>query len=128
MRWETNVAAVQPFLVPLRRALHPPPPRSDVDYRVLPARGANFVLKREAAQWLAGEAFAALHITNHAAAVESLQALLALTELHREDPTLVNLMIRVAISGLAFDVTGHALQLPGWSERAGLTGFGADSA
>jgi hypothetical protein len=113
--WEAEVAAMQPALGDLHRALHAPAPRSDVDYRVS-LRGADFVLKREAAQWLAGEAFAALHATNHAVAVGSLKALLALTELHREDPTLVNHMILVAISGLAFDMTCVALQLPGWSE------------
>jgi type II secretory pathway pseudopilin PulG len=115
-RWQTNVVASRPFLEALRQALRSPPPRSDIDYRVLPMRGSDFVLRREAAHWLAGGTFAALHATNRAAAVESLKALLALTELHRDDPTLVNQMIRVAISSVAFEVTCHALQLPGWSE------------
>jgi len=114
--WEAEVAAMQSPLDELRRALRTPAPRSDVDYRAPSARGPDFVLKREAAQWLAGEAMVALRATNHAAATESLKALLALTELHREDPTLVNHMIPVAISGLAFDVSCVALQLPGWSE------------
>ena len=114
--WEAEVAAMQSPLNELRRALRSPAPRSDVDYRVPGARLPDLVLKREGAQWLAGEALAALHDTHHAAAAESLNALLALTELHREDPTVVNHMIRVAISGLAFEVSCTALQLPGWSE------------
>jgi hypothetical protein len=114
--WEAEVQAMRPHLDELRRALRSPAPRSDIDYRVPGARGPDFVLKREAAQWLAGEAMAALRATNHTAASESLKALLALTELHREDPTLVNQMMQVAISGLAFEVTCVALQLPDWSE------------
>lgn len=114
--WEAEVAAMQSPLDELRRSLRLAAPRSDIDYRVPGARLPDFVLKREAAQWLAGAALAALHATNHTAAAESLKALLALTELHREDPTLVNQMIRVAISGLAFDVSCVAFQLPGWSE------------
>jgi len=114
--WESEVAAMQSPLDELRRALRSPAPRSDIDYRAPGARFPDYVLKREAAQWLAGEALAAVHATNHAATTESLKALLALTELHREDPTLVNQMIRVAISGLAFEMTCTALQLSGWSE------------
>ena len=114
--WQAEVTAMQPTLAGLRQALRSPAPRSDFDYRVATVRGSDFVLRRQAAQWLAGETLAALHATNHAAAVESLQALLALTELHREDPTLLNQIIRVAISGLAFDVTCAALQSPDWTD------------
>jgi hypothetical protein len=114
--WEAEVAAMQSPLDELRRALRSPAARSDVDYRAPAARFPDYVLKREAAQWLAGEAMVALRATNHTAAAESLKAVLALTELHREDPTLVYQMIRVAISGLAFDITCAALQLPAWSE------------
>ncbi len=114
--WEAELEVARPHLEEVRRALQAPARRSGIDYRSPFAKGPNFVQKRVAAQWLAGEALAAAHATNNAAALESLQALLSLVELHREDPTIVNQMIRVAIGGLAFDTTCTALQTPGWTE------------
>ena len=49
-------------------------------------------------------------------AQDALCAVTALARLHRNDLTLVNQMIRVAITGLAFDTTWPALQVPGWTE------------
>src|SRR6185369_5645135 len=51
-----------------------------------------------------------------AGAQDTLHALTALARLHRNDVTLFNQMIRVAIAGLAFYATWPALQVPGWTE------------
>jgi hypothetical protein len=115
-RWESELEVMGPHLEELHRILRSPAGRSSIDYRNSFAKIPNLVGRRVAAQWLAGEAFAAAHATNNAAALEALQALLASVELHREDPTLAHLMIRVAVSGLAFDATCAVLQSPGWTD------------
>jgi hypothetical protein len=82
----------------------------------------TFIQKRAAGQWLACEALGRLHAGDLPAAQESLRALARLTRLHQEDLTLVNQMIRVAITGLSFEVTWAALQSSDWTEAqlAGL--------
>lgn len=98
----------------LRVALKNPASQSNLNYHN--PGPYNFVANRCAAQWLACETIERLHAGDLAGAQAALRALTALTRLHQNDLTLVNLMIRVAIGGLAFEVTWPALQLPGWTE------------
>jgi len=76
----------------------------------------NFVAVRKASQWLMGDAIGALHARDRKRAGEDLRALLHLLEANRDEPTLVNQMIRVAIGGLAVSTTWEALQTDGWTE------------
>jgi len=77
----------------------------------------QFVEQRNAAQWLGAELIFALHEQNLPLVWSDLHALTQLVHLHGEDPTLVNQMIRAAVSGLALAGTWEALQAPGWREE-----------
>jgi hypothetical protein len=77
-----------------------------------------FVGMRTAAQWLAGDAMAALHGGQLSRAQADLHALVQLAQFNRDDLTLVSQMIRVAIAGLAMDTTWEALQAEGWTEES----------
>jgi hypothetical protein len=77
-----------------------------------------FVGMRIAAQWLSGEAIAALHAGQPRRAQANLHALTQLAQFNRDDLWLVSQMIRVAIAGLALDLTWEALQAEGWSEES----------
>ena len=78
----------------------------------------NHVAVREAAQWLSAAALYDLHENRLSAAQQRLHASIKLIRLHRDDANLVSQMIRVAIAGLALDVTWAALQRPGWTESS----------
>ena len=78
---------------------------------------APFVQLRTAAQWLMGDAIAALHASQLDRARGDIHALTQLAQFHREDLTLVSQMIRTAIAGLGLETTWEALQAPGWSEE-----------
>ena len=84
-----------------------------------------YVAMRTAAQWLAADTVAALHAGDRHRARSNIHALVRLTQLNSEDPTLVAQMIRVAITGLAGNVTWEALQSPKWTE-ADLTALQKD--
>lgn len=75
-----------------------------------------FVQLRTAAQWLTADLVLALQADQKARARADVVALAQLAQLHREDPTLVSLMIRTAITGLGLTATWEALQADGWSE------------
>ena len=75
-----------------------------------------FVEMRNAAQALYLDGIAALHTGDLVRARQDHHALIQLTEFHREDPTLVAAMIRVAISGLNLQFTWQALQHTNWTE------------
>ncbi len=77
-----------------------------------------FVGMRRAAQWLAGDAVAAMQAGERDRARADLHALAQLARFNRDDLTLISQMIRVAIAGLGLAVTWEALQSPGWSEEA----------
>ena len=78
---------------------------------------ALFVELRKAAQWLAGDAIAALHASQPDRARADIHALTQLAQFHREDITLVSQMVRTAIAGMGLATTWEALQAPGWSEE-----------
>jgi len=75
-----------------------------------------FVEMRNAAQSLYLDGIAALHAGDLVRARQDHRALIQLTELNREDPTLVAAMIRIAISGLNLQFTWQVLQHPNWTE------------
>ena len=77
-----------------------------------------FVLLRTAAQYLSGDAIAALHAHDLVRAQADLHALTKLALFHQEDLALVSQMIRIAIAGLGLAVTWEALQAPGWNEES----------
>ncbi len=77
-----------------------------------------FVLLRNVAQTLTGDAIVALHARQPDRARADLHALIQLARFHREDLTLVSQMIRTAITGLGLAVTWEALQAPGWTEAS----------
>ena len=78
---------------------------------------APFVPLRTAAQWLMGDAIAALHASQLDRARGDIQALTQLAQFHRDDLMLVSQMIRTAIAGLGLAATWEALQAKGWSEE-----------
>ena len=75
-----------------------------------------FVQKRRAGQFLVADSLAAIHEHELARAQTNLHALTQLTQVHRDDVTLVSAMIRVAIAGLGLNVTWQALQAEGWND------------
>lgn len=76
-----------------------------------------FVRIRHGAQWLAGDVLVALRTHRLERAGADIQALAQLSQFHREDYTLVNQMVRVAVAGLGLSVTWQALQAEGWTEE-----------
>jgi len=58
-----------------------------------------------------------LHHGDREKAVQDLATLLAFAKVYEQDPSLVNLMIRIAIVGLSVDVCWDALQADGWTEQ-----------
>ena len=75
-----------------------------------------FVLLRQVAQFLMGDAVVALHAHQLDRARDDLHALTQLAQFNRQDTMLVSQMIRAAISGLGLAVTWEALQAQGWSD------------
>jgi hypothetical protein len=69
---------------------------------------------QSAASWLACAALAELHDHRHCEALANMQALAALANLHREDYTLHNAMIRVAVAQVGLDLTWEVLQTTEW--------------
>ena len=74
----------------------------------------NFVAVREAAQVLADAMVIELHRGNSDRALANLIGLIRLAGQHAELYTLVNQMVRVAVTGLALESTWQALQWPEW--------------
>ncbi|MBA4146811.1 MAG: hypothetical protein H0X66_01765 [Verrucomicrobia bacterium] len=111
--WETAVQALDAHaadLAAIRSFLQNPPSRLNVSYDDPLAPSANcFVEKRWAAQWLSGSVLLRLHSNKMEKAIEDLRLIFALAEVHSEDPTIVNQMVRVAIVGLGCPVAWELL-------------------
>ncbi len=75
-----------------------------------------FVQMRVVAQWLSGATMNELHRKNLDEALKNIEALAGLSRLHRDEYTLVNGMIQVAIAKLGLVVTWEALQASDWTE------------
>jgi hypothetical protein len=114
----SELARNEDSLSAIREFLEDPPVDSGWDYRN--SFGSwprfTFVQQRKAAQWLTSATLNDLHAQDLDAALNNIHALVMMASLHREDPTLVNQMIRVAICGLGFGVTWEALAATNWNE------------
>jgi len=121
--WEQLIAdvnAASNTLAELRASLQDPPLYFPMNLtNPLAAMPKNpFVEKRKGAQWLAADSLAALHEDDLARAQADLHSLTHMVQLHREDSTLVNTMIRVAISGLGLSTSWEALSAKGWTGQS----------
>jgi hypothetical protein len=76
----------------------------------------ELVLKRQAARWLAGAALVELHAGRHASALECLEAVLGITQMQRDEYSLVTQMHRIALGSLALSLTWELLQREGWDD------------
>jgi len=117
----TDMRAAAELLAELRAELEHPPRYIAYDYaNYSPTNWPRmlFVHKRKAAQFLVADAVAALHEHQLARAQTNLHALTQLTQVHRDDITLVSAMIRVAIANLGLNVTWQALQADGWDDES----------
>ncbi len=79
---------------------------------------APLVQLRTAAEWLMGDAIAALHVGQLDRARGDIHALTQLAQFHRDDLALVSQMIRPGIAGVGLATTWEALQAKGWSEES----------
>jgi hypothetical protein len=115
---DVQIAQAQPALQALRQLMKNPPPGMgyDIRERLGEASIPNFVSDRRGAQALHAAAMNDLHKGNLVGALENLTALSGFVRVYADDPTLVNFMIRVAITGLSVDVCWDALQANGWTE------------
>ncbi|HYG33229.1 MAG TPA: hypothetical protein VEC99_00505 [Clostridia bacterium] len=116
--WEDFAAqmpALEPSLQKLREAMKDPSPNEGPMTSIWGKR-VDFVAIRSAAQWLMGATLCELHQGKLEAALQNLEALASLTQMEREEYTLVSQMIRVAVAGLGIATTWEALQAPGWTE------------
>lgn len=120
--WPEFVAVLQraePELAKIRAGLVEPPRYFEIaPTNVFTMMRNPFVQKRAIAQWLSGDLVGALHEGQLGRAQVDLHALIGLIQLHRDEPTLVNQMIRVAITGLALSDTWEALCAKGWTEES----------
>jgi len=119
--WEVftaDMTAATDALEEIRRFLEQPPLqfRSNMTNRFTSMPMPPFAVQRTAAQWLAADTMAALHEVAPDRAHADLHALTQLVQMHRDDYSLVNAMIRAAISGLGLSVTWEALQADGWTD------------
>jgi hypothetical protein len=115
---ELAIKEAQPALQTIRKLMQNPP-RSmggDIAKRLEPDGIPNFVPIRRPGQALHTAVIHDLHRGDLNAALENLEALQACTRLYADEPTLVNYMIRVALSGLGSDACWDALQEDGWTE------------
>src|ERR1041385_2145611 len=120
--WEELGAAIEQDHVAvqqLRELMKNPPAgvacklKDDFELNSVP----NFVQVRVGAQILQAAAMNDLHNGNSALALEDILAMRRFTKLYAADPSLVSLMIRIAIVGIASDVCWDALQAKDWSEE-----------
>ena len=114
---ESAVAEAEPVLAEIRRLLKSPPRGIDYDIFTNDDEIPNFVPVRLAAQSLQASTIRNLHNRDLPAAFDDLTALRGLITTGEDDPILVRLMIRMAVLGIAVDVTWDALGADGWTEE-----------
>ncbi len=119
--WEDlaqQIRQAQPVLQSLQRILTHPP--ADNGGEILPRLEhlsiPNFVDLRRAAQALRAAAMSDLHRGDLEGAKEKLVALVAITRVYADDPTLVNYMVHIAVLGLSIESAWDALQAEGWTD------------
>lgn len=104
------------LLEELHKAIKNPAPNGGfrTDYFISPT---PWLLARNAAIWLVSEALLKLHEGRPAEALESIKAIVSLTDLHREEYALVSQMTRVAIADWGLGLTWEALQASNWNDE-----------
>lgn len=118
MRWSQLLTILNNNAKPLREireSLREPEPDTGWQTNVFVIR-KTFIQQRKAVQLLAAATVAAVHETNYDDAFEDLQALTRLSQLHRDDKTLVTQMIRIAVTGVGLATTWEALQSDGLND------------
>jgi hypothetical protein len=115
---DTLTRQAQPSLALLREIMKTPPRAGGYDIvDVLENHSfPNYANVRRGAQSLHTAVIHDLHNGDLAGALENLTALSAFGRLHLDVPTVVSLMINMAISGLTTDACWDALQARGWTE------------
>jgi len=118
MQWSSLLTILQKNDKPLheiRESLAEPEPDMGWQTNIFTYRRV-FIQQRRGVQLLSAAAIADLHETNFDGAFENLQALAHLSQLERDENTLVAQMIRVAIAGVGLSTTWEALQSDGLSD------------
>jgi len=111
---EAQLRAVEPALVEVRRALQTIVADPGGDYTLsVPIR---YVALRETAQVLADAMILELHRAQPDRALANLLSLVRLSRQHEDYFTLINQVMRNAVTELAIAMTWQALQWPGWSD------------
>jgi hypothetical protein len=103
----------------VRAWLRTVPLESGFDWRLLtPGNypGGPFILQRQTAQALSVATIEAAHRRDIPRVVENLEAMFALARLYETNCSLVDVMIRVAVAGLAGATSWEALQAEGWND------------
>jgi type II secretory pathway pseudopilin PulG len=111
-----RVIANSNLLWEIRTALRDPDPDAGPSSGVFGNRRVDFVAFRMAAQWLAAVSLSELRTGKLEESLASLEALIAMARLNKDEYTLVAQMIRVAIANLGCSITWELLQAPVWTE------------
>jgi hypothetical protein len=120
--WETvttQLDSMKGLLVELRKAIQQPDLASAWDPAELQighTSTAQLIAKRIAAQTLAGATIVEMHRGRLTDASENLHALAMLAVVDRDNPSLIQQMIRVAIARLSISATWQLLQTNGWND------------
>ena len=103
----------------VREVMKDPPGSTGCDLnRILEAAEyPSFVSVRVGAQTLQTSVLINLHRGDLDQALDDLVALLAFARLYAQEPTLVSVMVRVAVIGLSVEPCWDALQSPGWTDE-----------
>ena len=112
-----QVDAAEDVLLRIRESLGKPDVDMGWDQKdVLSRPRDDFITKRNAAKWLAGAVVTEIHRGRLDEAAKNLHSLAAVTQMQREELTLANQFIRIAIGSLGLATTWEALQTNGWSD------------
>ncbi|MDB6059473.1 MAG: hypothetical protein JWO95_3317 [Verrucomicrobiales bacterium] len=118
MAWSQLLAILGNNAKPLREireSVSEPEPDTGWQTNIFTVR-RTFIQQRTAVQLVSAATVAALHETNYDDAFENLQALTHLSQLERNDMTLVAQMIRIAVTGVGLATTWEALQSDGLTD------------
>jgi len=118
--WKSFAEELEKIADPLsevREALKKPAFDANIDYRM----GFNLLVPHLAgmkgiALPLSAATLKELHANNLEAALENLEALVALSRCLKEERLVISQLVRYAISAIAFNTTVQALHTPGWND------------
>ena len=115
---ETEIANRRADFQLLHTAMQNPPHEKGADYRKFTSGypSANFVQRRSVAQLLSQVVTTDIHTRHPGEATTNMLTLLDMCEHHREEWTLVNQMIRVAITRLSLDTFQYGLDTHTWTD------------